>query len=82
MLAGDVSVSVSGGVLVVRGDGADNGISISQVDEDSYAVVGFLHGGEETTVNGQIEAQQFDGVTNGFNIDLGKAAARCSSGTT
>ena len=70
MLAGNVTASVSGGVLVIRGDGDDNGISISQVDADSYAVVGFTAGGGDTTLNGELEAQQFDGVTNGFNIDL------------
>jgi hypothetical protein len=74
MLAGNVNVSVSGGSLVVRGDNAANGVFISQLDEDTYAVTGFdlgSNGNVSTRINGEANGSLvFDGVTGDINVDL------------
>jgi hypothetical protein len=74
MLAGNVSVSVSGGSLIVRGDNAANGVVISQVDEDTYAVTGFdlgANGNVATRINGQANGTLiFQDVTGDINVDL------------
>ena len=41
LLAGNVGVSVSGGDLILRGNGRDNRIAILQLGRREYAVVGF-----------------------------------------
>src|SRR5262245_60625264 len=65
MLAGNVTASLSGGRITIRGDAEDNEITITQVDADSYTVTGVA-----TDVNGDALPVDFDGVTAGFNIDL------------
>jgi hypothetical protein len=78
MLAGNVSVSVSGGNLVIRGDNADNGVLIQQIDADSYAVTGISVGTETTITDGGANVSGggangtaiADGVTGDVNIDL------------
>ncbi|MCU0877923.1 MAG: hypothetical protein MUF06_09080 [Pirellulaceae bacterium] len=66
MLAGNVSVSVSGGNLLVRGDNSSNQIAIVQLDAGEYAVVG-LNG---TEVNGGTDPVVKSGVTNNIDVDL------------
>jgi hypothetical protein len=51
MLAGNVTASVRGGTLFVRGDSNDNQVGIVQLDSDTYAVVGVAG----TSVNGQVD---------------------------
>jgi hypothetical protein len=79
MLAGNVSVSVSGGNLIVRGDAKDNLVLIEQVGSGRYAVTGsdFANGGEPgfqtgpTRVNGQANGTVVvSGVTGDINVDL------------
>lgn len=68
MLAGNVSVSVSGGNLLVRGDNSSNQIAIVQLDVGEYAVVG-LNG---TEVNGGTDPVVKSGVQNNIDVDLKK----------
>jgi hypothetical protein len=68
MLAGNVSVSVSGGSLLVRGNNSSNQIAIVQLDAGEYAVVG-LNG---TKVNGGTDPVVKSGVDNNIDIDLKK----------
>lgn len=68
MLAGNVTVSVSGGNLLVRGDNSSNQIAIVQVDTGAYAVVG-LNG---TKVNGSVDPVVKSGVKNNIDVDLKK----------
>ena len=74
MLAGNVSVSVSGGSLIVRGDNAANGVFISQIDDGVYAVTGFDLGtgsNVATKINGSAnDSLVFKGVTGDVNVDL------------
>jgi hypothetical protein len=72
MLAGNITVSVSGGSLFVRGDNADNAVLISEVDEGVYAVAGFDDlEGNPTDINGvENGVLFFEGVTRDINIDL------------
>src|SRR5262245_16851262 len=71
MLAGNVSASVSGGSLIIRGDNADNGVVISQTGPGSYLVTGIDTAGGPTTINGDPDAT-FTGVTGSFDVDLKK----------
>jgi hypothetical protein len=79
LLAGDVTVSVSGGDLVITGDADDNYLAVWH---DSIADEWVVEGGRrvdggvpqigtETTVNGQLTLQTFSGVTGSLIIDLG-----------
>jgi hypothetical protein len=72
MLAGNVTVSVSGGTLNIRGDGEDNAIFVSEVEQGVYAVVGFDDlEGNPTFVNGDENGVVvIGGVTRDINIDL------------
>lgn len=72
MLAGNVTVSVSGGTLNIRGDGEDNAVFITEVEEGVYAVVGFDDlSGSPTSINGVSNGELvFGGVTRDINIDL------------
>src|SRR2546430_2527120 len=72
MLAGIVTASVDGGGnLILRGDGADNGVVISQTGPGSYLVTGIDTTGGATTINHDVDAT-FTGVTGNFDIDLKK----------
>jgi hypothetical protein len=64
LLAGDISAHVFGGVLVLVGDSAANGVKI-QASGDSLEVVGTEAGGAATTINGQTSFTA-NGVTGGL----------------
>lgn len=66
MLAGNVSVSLAGGNLLVRGDGQANEIAIVQLSSGQYAVAG-LPG---TTVQGSTEPWVVNGVKGNIDVDL------------
>ncbi len=66
LLAGDISVSVSGGDLIVRGDGRDNQVAIVQLSRREYAVVGF----NGTQVEGSADPLVVRGVTGNIEADL------------
>jgi hypothetical protein len=68
MLAGNVTASVRGGSLFVRGDSDDNQVGIVQLDSDSYAVVGVAGTSVNGTVDGVFVA---NGVTANITADLG-----------
>jgi len=70
MLAGNVTVAVSGGSLVITGDIAGNGVSVQQLDNGKYFVTGFSVSGGNTTVNGSLAGKVVTGVTNDINVDL------------
>ncbi len=70
LLAGDVSVDEVGGHLRIRGDDECNGILIAQLGDERYAVVGFEHDGEATTINGSTDPLIVRGVRRNFDIDL------------
>ncbi|MCU0879503.1 MAG: hypothetical protein MUF06_17125, partial [Pirellulaceae bacterium] len=65
MLAGDVSVDVSGGNLIIRGDNADNEITVTWVAEHTYEVAGV-----GTEINGDTDVFLARNVTNGIDVDL------------
>lgn len=77
MLAGNVSVAVSGGDLTITGDGAANGVQIAQARNaagaailGSYVISGFTQGGASTTINGQAGAVIVNGVNDDVQISL------------
>lgn len=67
MLAGNVTASVSGQTLFIRGNNLDNGIVITQTGATSYQVTGIPVSGA-TTVNGG--AAFLAGNVRNFDIDL------------
>jgi hypothetical protein len=69
LLAGNVSVSVSGNTLNIIGDGRANGVSVQELDHNRYFVTGFALDGSNTTVNGQTAGRIVQGVRN-INVDL------------
>ena len=50
LMAGVVSVQVSGGNLRITGDGAANGVVVFQLGEGQYRVLGANHGGSLTRI--------------------------------
>lgn len=82
LLAGDVSVQVVGPMLVIWGDAADNGVTLTYDSAtQKYQVSGHDVGGSPTTINGldtsqPANVQQFSGVKqvyvglNGGNDDF------------
>ena len=53
LLAGDVSVNVVDGNLIIRGDEADNSISIAAgAEAGAYVITGLATAGGDTTING------------------------------
>ncbi|MEX2175425.1 MAG: hypothetical protein WD872_13770 [Pirellulaceae bacterium] len=68
LLAGNISVDVSGGNLIVRGDNQANGVAILQLDDGAYAVVGF----NGTRVEGSADPFVVEGVTGNIDVDLKK----------
>ena len=66
MLAGDISVNVSGGNLIVRGDSAANQVAILKLDSGEYAVAGF----NGTTVEGSADPFIAKGVSGNIDVDL------------
>lgn len=69
MMAGDVSVQVTGGDLRITGDELGNGIEINQVGNGQYRVVGLYLDGSQTTVNGQASFLA-QGVSDDFTIRM------------
>ena len=83
LMAGDVIANVQGQMLVIWGDAADNGVTLTyNAAAQSYRVAGRDAGGSATTVNGLADAE-FAGVQqvyvglNGGNdsFEVGSAAA-------
>lgn len=70
LLAGNVLASVDHGDLVVRGDGADNAIQITQESPGIYKVTGL----DGTTVNGVAAFTNTTEVTDDFDIRMHKGA--------
>src|SRR5262245_3790968 len=72
LLAGNVSASLIGGTLFIRGDNAGNGVHVIQVTDGLYAVTGLDQGGDATRINGvENDTVEFSGVLN-INIDSRK----------
>lgn len=71
MLAGDVTVAVLDGNVVVQGDSAANRIVVA-TDSDTGALVvdGRIHAGEATTINGQQAPFIFDDFNNSLLIQM------------
>jgi hypothetical protein len=67
LLAGNVSASVAGGTLFVRGNGEDNNIAIVQLGAGVYAVAGL-----DTTVNGDVDAFVTNRPVRNIIVDLGR----------
>jgi len=75
LLAGNVTASVIGGTLFIRGDNAGNGVIVSEVGPNQYSVTGFDQDGDGTRIktpnngNGPVNnTLVFSGVT--VNIDI------------
>jgi hypothetical protein len=76
VLSGDVTVSVVGGDLVIRGDSAANYFMVYQSGAD-WIVAGAYRTGvpnSQTLVNGQSTPRTFSGVTGGLDIETGAGA--------
>lgn len=72
LLAGDVTVSVVQGTLVIQGDDASNGVAVRSGDTpDSYFIVGLEAGGEPTSINGVFDRAEVSGVMRGIRMTLG-----------
>jgi hypothetical protein len=69
-LAGNLTVSVTNGTLSILGDGANNGVSIQELDRARYFVSGFALSGSNTTVNGQSQGLALANVTAGMHVEL------------
>jgi len=70
MMAGDVSVSLTNGSLLISGDVAANGLEIAGLAAGEIRVTGLDAGGTATTING-VATQTFTGVTGSVVINLG-----------
>ena len=74
MLAGDVTASVSGGVLTITGDNVSNNIAISAgANAGEVVVSGATTTGTDegnTLVNGQADAVTFTGVTDDIVVQM------------
>jgi hypothetical protein len=72
LLAGDVSVDVVNGNLIIRGDEADNSISIAAgAEAGAYVVTGLATAGGDTTINGGPETVfNASGVTGDIDVRL------------
>lgn len=68
LLAGNISVDVAGGNLIVRGDNRDNQVAILQLGSGEYAVIGF----NGTEVEGEAEPFVVSGVNGNIDVDLKK----------
>ncbi len=72
--ANDVTVTVKGGALAIKGDDDANAITLDQAGLGAGSVRVTPSGG--TTVNGSGTAQVFDGLVSGAKIGLGKGSDR------
>ena len=74
MLAGNVTASVVGGNLIIRGDDAGNGVLVQQeAGTGNYSVTGFDFAGSTTKINGTADGTaHLHGVTGNIDIDLKK----------
>jgi delta endotoxin-like protein len=73
LLAGIVTVQVSGGDLIITGDGAGNNIQVTQVGSGQYRVEGRYSAGAATQVrfgNSTAGSQTLSGVTDDFTIEM------------
>ncbi|WP_425616820.1 hypothetical protein NA78x_000480 [Anatilimnocola sp. NA78] len=74
LMAGNVTAAVTGGVLNITGDTADNGITVDYtLATNSYTVTGTAQGGSATTINGldtsvPANVQTFTNVTKGIRV--------------
>ena len=60
LLAGDVSATLRGGSINISGDGQDNAVVVTQIQND-YAVVG---------INTRITNSDFSESINGIDVDI------------
>jgi hypothetical protein len=69
MMTGNVTAAVNNGSLIVNGDTADNGITITQTGTGTYVVTGDA----TTTINSQalLTPATLTGVTKSFKLDMG-----------
>jgi hypothetical protein len=71
MMAGNVTVSVVDGNLMVTGDDASNGVKIEQATSDEFRVTTYSLGGSATLLNGSTNNQQtFSGVRADVNVEM------------
>jgi hypothetical protein len=73
MMAGDVKVTVSDGVLNIIGDYKANGVEVTQLDNGNYQVSGITWGGSATKINGGTSPKEFAAhyVRDDIRADLG-----------
>lgn len=73
LMAGDVTVNVLGGNLVIVGDDAANGIELTSTAEAGQLIVSGLDAADEaTTINGEDAPLVVDGVNRGVIIRMGQ----------
>jgi hypothetical protein len=65
--SGNVSVFVSGGIIFIAGDAANNRVQLEHTSSGDL----FVHGFDNTLVNGQTSIYLGRGIPNGVRLDLG-----------
>lgn len=70
LLAGNITATFVGGNLVLRGDAADNAVTISQTAANKISVLGKSDSGSATTINGLAGPVIFTGTLNSIDADL------------
>lgn len=63
--AGNVTAAVVGGALQITGDVANNSITITKLDSDTFQIAGAA-----TRINGHLTPQRFDGVVGDISLDM------------
>ncbi|NOZ40314.1 MAG: hypothetical protein GXP24_08825 [Planctomycetes bacterium] len=69
LMAGDVAVSLSNGVLNIEGDDAGNYVQVDQLSDGAYKVSGRYSNGRSTLINGRYNDLIFKGVEN-INVQM------------
>lgn len=70
LLAGNVTVALTAGDLVITGDSSSNHVKITQIDTDSFRVTSFSRGGSATNINGGTTPRTFHGVYDDIRVYL------------
>ncbi len=70
LLAGNITATFLGGSLVLRGDAADNAITVSQPAPNKVTLIGKTNSGSATTINGSAGPVVFTGILQSIDADL------------
>ncbi len=74
LMAGDVSVGMTGGELMIEGDTASNAVQVSKLTDGGYRITGLWADGAQTSINGRYSTT-VNNVDN-MTINLGRGDDR------